>query len=121
MRPGDVVLIRLPQATGGPPKLRPALVLSLLPGPYQNVLICGISTQLEELEPDWDDLISREEGDFGDSGLRRPSAVRLSYLYASDTREVSGVIGRIAPQRLRRLRARLAGLLASQQGAEVSR
>ncbi len=55
MSPGDVVLIRLPQTSGGPPKLRPALVLGLLPGPFQNVLICGISTQLEELEPRWDE------------------------------------------------------------------
>ncbi len=46
MRPGDVVLIQLPQVAGGPPKSRPALVLALLPGAYQNVLICGISTQL---------------------------------------------------------------------------
>lgn len=44
MNPGDVVLIPLPQFAGGTAKLRPALVLSLLPGPYQNVLLCGIST-----------------------------------------------------------------------------
>ena len=52
MTPGDVVLIRLPQSTGGPSKLRPALVLAIMPGPYQNVLICGISTQLQNLQPD---------------------------------------------------------------------
>jgi len=113
MKPGDVVLIRLPQATGGPPKLRPALVLALLPGPFQNVLICGISTQLEDLEPDWDEFMGPQEADFGASGLRRPSAIRLSYLYAADARELSGAIGRVDPQRLKRLRARLAGLLAS--------
>jgi mRNA interferase MazF len=111
MSPGDVVLIRLPQAAGGPPKLRPALVLALLPGPFQNVLICGISTQLEELEPEWDEFMSLQEADFGDSGLRRPSAIRLSYLYAADSREISGRIGHVSPRRLQRLRARLAGLL----------
>jgi hypothetical protein len=52
MKPGHVVLIRLPQTTGGPAKLRPALVLAILPGPYQNVLICGISTQLQSLQYD---------------------------------------------------------------------
>lgn len=41
MKPGDVVLIRLPQAAGEPPKLRPALILALLPGPFQSLLICG--------------------------------------------------------------------------------
>lgn len=48
MSPGDVVLIRLPQFAGGVPKLRPALVLCHLPGSYQNVLVCGISTQLHQ-------------------------------------------------------------------------
>ena len=52
MKPGDVVLIQLPQVAGGPLKSRPALVLALLPGIYQNVLICGISTQLHDLQPD---------------------------------------------------------------------
>jgi mRNA-degrading endonuclease toxin of MazEF toxin-antitoxin module len=52
MKAGDVVLVKLPQFGGGPLKLRPALVLALLPAPFQNVLICGISTRLQDLEPD---------------------------------------------------------------------
>jgi mRNA interferase MazF len=64
MKPGDVVLIQLPQVAGGPPKSRPALVLALLPGVYQNILICGISTQLRDLQPDWDDLIEPNDADF---------------------------------------------------------
>ena len=78
MKPGDVVLIRLPQAGGGPPKLRPALVLAMLPGPFQNVLICGISTRLQDLQPDWDELIQPDDADYSASGLHRLSAVRLS-------------------------------------------
>ena len=113
MRPGDVVLIRLPQSGGGAAKLRPALVLALLPGPYQNVLICGISTQLDHLQPDWDELIGPEDGDFGGSGLHRASGIRLSYLYAADPRELVGVIGRTDPERLKRLQSRLAALLTS--------
>ncbi|MFH1268152.1 MAG: type II toxin-antitoxin system PemK/MazF family toxin [Planctomycetota bacterium] len=112
MRPGDVVLIRLPQSAGGPPKLRPALVLALLPGPYQNALICGISTQLEDLQPDWDEFIGPEDADFTISGLHRASAIRLSYLYAAEAGELVGVIGRTDPERLKRLRSRLATLLS---------
>jgi mRNA interferase MazF len=63
VNPGDVVLISLPQTAGGPPKLRPALVLSLLPGPYQNTLLCGISTQVHALVPDWDELIRQADKD----------------------------------------------------------
>jgi len=112
MRPGDVVLIRLPQLAGGPPKLRPALALAVLPGAYQNVLICGISTQLDELQPDWDELVTPHDSDFMHSGLHRASAIRLSYLYAAHTRELAGVIGRIAPERLGRILTRLVATLS---------
>lgn len=108
MSPGDVVLISLPQAGGGPPKLRPALVLTLLPGPYQNVLIAGISTQLHLLEPNWDELLQLSDPDFVASGLRQTSVIRLSYLYAADAAEIRGVIGSIDSARLDRLLTRLA-------------
>ena len=112
MTPGDVVLIRLPQATGGPLKLRPALVLAMLPGPFQNVLICGISTRMQDLQPNWDEMIQPDDADYVTSGLHRHSAVRLSYLYAAESEEISGVIGRIDRERLQRLRQRLTDLLA---------
>ena len=47
------------------------------------------------------------DADFGKSGLHSPSIIRLSYLYAADPSEISGVIGAIAPIRLQRLRQRL--------------
>ena len=111
MNPGDVVLVRFPQVGGGLPKLRPALVLALLPGPFQNVLICGISTQLQHLEPDWNELVDPGDNDFRASGLHRVSAIRPSYLYAADRQEVSGTIGQIDGRRLKRVRNRLASLL----------
>lgn len=112
MKPGDVVLIQLPQAAGGPPKSRPALILALLPGAYQNVLICGVSTRLQDLQAEWDDKIDPSDADFSQSGLHRTSAIRPSYLYGADIREISGIIGRIDAGRLTRVRRRLAALLA---------
>ena len=111
MSEGDIVLIRLPQATGAAIKLRPALVLALLPGLYQNILICGISTRLQQLQSDWDELIQPSDSDFSGSGLHRASSVRLSFLYAADHSEITGAIGTIDPARLARLRSRLAKLL----------
>jgi mRNA interferase MazF len=111
MTPGDVVLIQLPQVAGGPAKSRPALVVASLPGAYQNVLICGISTQLQDLQPDWDDKIGPNDADFSQSGLHRASAIRLSYLYSADTGEILGTIGRIDAGRLNRVRRRLAARL----------
>ncbi|MCC6123512.1 MAG: type II toxin-antitoxin system PemK/MazF family toxin [Pirellulales bacterium] len=111
MKPGDVVLLQLPQMAGGPPKLRPALVLARLPGPYQNVLLCGISTQLRELQPDWDELIDSRDVDYASSGLHRPSAIRLSYLFSTDAKELSGRIGSISPARMNRVLERLSKYL----------
>ena len=108
MNPGDVVLIPLPQIGGSEAKLRPALILALLPGPYQNVFLCGISTQLHLIQANWDELIQPGDGDFAGSGLHQASTIRLSYLYAADSTEITGVIGRIDPTRLARLRTRLA-------------
>ena len=108
MNPGDIVLILIPQAGGGPPKLRPALFLAELPGPYQTMLLCGISTQLHTLIPAWDELIQAGDTDFPSSGLHKASVIRLSYLFGARPDEVAGVIGSIAPDRLTRLRTRLA-------------
>jgi mRNA interferase MazF len=108
MKAGEIVLIRLAQFGGGAQKLRPALLLATLPGPYQTHLVCGISTQLSQLRPDWDELLQPGDVDFAQSGLHRASIVRLSYLHATDPAEIAGVIGNIDPMRLERLLARLA-------------
>ncbi|MBI1832541.1 MAG: type II toxin-antitoxin system PemK/MazF family toxin [Planctomycetes bacterium] len=107
MSPGDVVLIDLPQVGGGATKLRPALLLAELPGPYQNLLLCGISTQLHQLEPQWDELVESKDADFTFSGLHHDSIIRRSYLHAVDPSEIAGVIGSIDAARLQRLRQRL--------------
>ncbi|HEX3316073.1 MAG TPA: hypothetical protein VHR72_14340 [Gemmataceae bacterium] len=107
MKPGDIILISLAQFGGGPPKLRPALFLADLPGPYQDVLACGISTKLTPLRPDWDEVIRRIDSDFSSSGLHHDSAIRLSYLGSAGAMEVAGVIGSIDPARLSRFRHRL--------------
>ena len=115
MKPGAVVLIQLPKVGGGPLKSRHALVLALLPGTYQNFLICGISTQLHDLQPDWDEWIEFSDMDFARSGLHRTSAIRLSHLYAADAREIIGAIGRVDAKRLSRVREHWLGCSLEQE------
>jgi mRNA-degrading endonuclease toxin of MazEF toxin-antitoxin module len=105
VNPGDVVLVHLHQAVG-PAKLRPALVLSILPGPYGDLLLCGISTQLRQQVKVW--VIQKGEAVFGPSGLRQTSLIRLSFLRSVAPGAVGGVIGQIEPARLERLQTRLA-------------
>lgn len=47
MKEGDVILTPVPQADGKI-KNRPAVILRELP-PYKDFLVCGISTQLNQL------------------------------------------------------------------------
>ena len=111
MRPGYLVLVSLPVRGAGPWKLRPALFLADLPGSYQTVLLCGVSTQLENVEVQWDELIDAADADFALSRLHRPSTIRLSYLFAVYSNQLRGKIGQIADDRRDRLLARLADLL----------
>jgi hypothetical protein len=108
MNPGDVVLALLPEAVSGKAKLRPAVLLTTLPGPYQTLLLCGISTQLQNILPNWDEPIRPGDADFAGSGLRQTSVIRLSYLRSATPLEVHAVIGAIDPIRLDRLRIHLA-------------
>jgi mRNA interferase MazF len=108
MNPGDIVLAHLAEAAPGPSKLRPALLLVMLPGSYQTLLLCGISTSLRNVLANWDETIQPGDSDFGSSGLHRASVIRLGYLQSATLADVQGPIGRIDPGRLNRLRTRLA-------------
>jgi mRNA interferase MazF len=109
MREGAVVLVALPQADGAL-KNRPALVLRELPG-YGDLLICGISTQVHQCVPDFDEILDERQSDFRTSGLLQASLIRLGFLYATPRRKVLGAIGSISIERHNRLVKRLADYL----------
>ena len=89
------------------------MVLALLPGNYQTVLVCGLSSDLEEVEPGWDDVISIADSDFVASGLLVSSSVRLSFLFGVDEDQIEGLIGQLGRERASKLRRRLGEHLAS--------
>lgn len=101
MKPGDIILTRLPQADGAA-KMRPALVLGLIP-PFDDCLVCGISTQLRHESPGFDETISSEDGDFEQSGVLEKSLIRLGFLGVIPTQDIVGAIGFISPERHQRL------------------
>ena len=112
MRPGEIVLLRLPQANLASGKLRPVLVLSDLPGPFGDYMVCGISSQLHQEMPDWDERLTASDDDFAASGLKVPSVIRLNWLAAINPSASVGTLGSIASERLARLRRRLAAHLS---------
>ena len=111
MKPGEVVLLHLPPPDLSPGKLRPVLVLSELPGRFGDVLVCGISSQLRQEIPQWDELLTPADTDFAAAGLKVASVIRLSWLAAVNPSANGGTLGQIARERLARLRQRLAAHL----------
>jgi mRNA interferase MazF len=106
MKAGDIVLALLPQADQAD-KLRPALVLGQMP-PYGDLLLCGVSSQLDRAVQDFDEVIRSTDADFLASGLRVASVIRLGFLATLPLARAGGVLGRIDPQRLKRLHNNLA-------------
>lgn len=105
MESGNIILAALPQSDGKS-KLRPALVLKLTP-PFNDLLVCGISTQLSQEVIGFDELLKTNDKEFASSGLVQTSLIRLGYLAIIPQSIVAGSIGKVAPQRLKILKQRL--------------
>ena len=109
MKEGDIVLTPLPQADEQV-KNRPALFLRAMP-PYGDALVCGISTQLHQEVPGFDEIISQEDSDYSASGLVADSLVRLGFLAVIPQSRLIGSIGSISSERHRRLLENLSSYL----------
>lgn len=101
---GQIVLFRFPQTDQTTGKLRPALVLRKLPGPYDDWLVCMISSELSQSVPELDEIIREKDTDFSISGLKRPSVIRTTRVAVVERRFLVGAIGEIAADRLDRIR-----------------
>lgn len=114
MNEGDILLTSLRQADGAL-KERPVLLLRRMP-PFEDFLVCGISTQLQQAVPQLDEIVSPTDSDFAASGLKAASLIRLGYLAVLPRAEFRGRIGSISPSRLMRLRTRLSEFLRPDAG-----
>ena len=109
MTEGDVALTALPQADGGT-KVRPAILLRQMP-PYGDWLVCGVSTQLHQQVPGFDEIVQSSASDFTRTGLKAPSLFRLGFLAVLPADRLLGVLGSISSERHRRLLQRLGTFL----------
>ena len=112
MKESDVILALLPQADEEL-KYRPAIVIREMPIPYRDLLVCGVSTNLNQHIQGFDDIISPTDADFTLSGLRSESSIRLGFLAVIPRRFVRGTIGNISEERHKRLLRRLVDYLTS--------
>ncbi len=105
MKEGDVLLVDLPQADGKW-KTRPTVYLRSMP-PFDDLLVCGVSTQLRHKVDDFDETVASTDTDFGESGLTHTSIIRLGFLAIVSIRDVRGTIGSISAERHTLLLSRL--------------
>ena len=108
---GQVVVFRFPQADLEEGKLRPALLLGKLPGEYDDWLICMISSQTRQYIAGFDEIIQEDDADFGESGLKVTSVIRVGRLAVVSGEILIGAIGQISTERLSRVKKHLADWL----------
>jgi mRNA interferase MazF len=109
MKEGDVVIVAMPQADGTT-KNRPAIILRKMP-PFQDMLVCGVSTQIHQEVKDFDETIGPADGDFVGSSLVGKSLIRLGFLTVVPQSHIAGSIGSISSIRHKRLLEKLSNHL----------
>ena len=109
IREGQIALFAFPQTDQAVGKLRPALVLRCSPGPHDDWLICMVSSQLGHELPWIDEIVKTTDADFTQSGLKGTSLIRVTRLAIVAGDLLQGAIGSLAPERLDRVRTRVAG------------
>jgi mRNA interferase MazF len=81
MKPGDIVLIRFPQADWQSVKLRPALIIfAISPSRHRDLLLALISSRLHQATLGFDEIINTSDSDYITTGLKVASLIRLGRL-----------------------------------------
>ena len=107
MKPGDIVLVRFPQADLKTGKLRPALVIATAPGRHNDLLLALISSRTYQAVPQFDEIINSSDSDFAATGLKVRSVVRLARLASVESSVINARLGNISSKRLQQIRKRL--------------
>ena len=97
---GQIVVFRFPQTDLEEGKLRPALLLGKLPGEYDDWLICMISSQTRQHITGFDEIVQENDDDFGASGLKVTSVIRVGRLAVVSGEILLGAIGQVSSERL---------------------
>jgi len=112
-KPGQIVLFRFPQTDQFGAKIRPALLIGRLPGAFNDWLLCMISSQLRHHVQDFDEIVHENSEDFAASGLKASSLVKVGRLAVVDETIMMGAVGEIGPERMKRIKSRLANWILS--------
>ena len=111
-RAGYIVLVPFPFTDMPESKLRPVLVLRRSSDRYEDWLVCMVSSQLHQAEPNLDEILTADDEEFPATGLKAPSVLRLARLAVVNDGLIAGTLGGIGEARLVALRQRLAKWIA---------
>lgn len=109
MKSGHIVLVPLLQSDRTF-KRRPALLLKQMP-PFNDWLLCGISTQLQQKVDGFDRLLEADAHYFPQTGLQKTSLVRLGFLVVVPKVQIVGSIGEVPDVMLQELLQTLSDFL----------
>ena len=112
-RAGQIVLTPFPYSDLTGAKLRPVLMLRQA-SKFDDWLVCMVSSQVQQVEANLDEILTPADPDFTNSGLKVPSVLRLSRLAVLDGSLLLGSIGEISEERLMNVRQRLAKWVATE-------
>jgi len=113
VNPGDIVLIRFPQADLTAGKLRPALIVAIAPGRHADLLLALITSSSHQIVPKFDEVIERFESDYAQTGLKTRSVVRLARLISVESTVINARLGSVSKQRLTTIRKKLVDWLTA--------
>ncbi|MBD2391766.1 type II toxin-antitoxin system PemK/MazF family toxin [Aphanizomenon flos-aquae NRERC-008] len=110
---GQIVLFKFPQTNLAIGKLRPALLIKPLSNGYDDWLVCMISTKIGQEVAGIDEIITPNDQDFKQTGLKSESVFRVSRLAVVSEKILLGKIGEISTKRLERIKINLATWILS--------
>lgn len=112
-RAGLIALMPFPYTDLTNSKKRPVLLLRQLNDTWDDWLVCMVSSQLRQANPDLDWVLTPDDVEFAATGLKVASAFRLSRLAVLDGSLLLGQLGVISDERLHQLRHHLGAWVAS--------
>ncbi|MCY7375574.1 MAG: type II toxin-antitoxin system PemK/MazF family toxin [Pyrinomonadaceae bacterium] len=105
---GQIALFKFPQTDLIIGKLRPSLLIAPLPSSCNDWLVCMISLQTQQAVLPLDEIISKIDADFNQSGLKTESVVHLTRSAVVSETIFVGKIGEISAERLQSVKEKLA-------------
>ncbi|HLO34354.1 MAG TPA: type II toxin-antitoxin system PemK/MazF family toxin [Anaerolineales bacterium] len=79
---------------------------------YDDWLICMISSQTHQFVEGFDEIVGENDNDFGESGLKITSVIRVGRLAVVSGEILIGAIGQISSERLSRVKKHLSDWLS---------